>query len=228
MQRETILSVICAGALGATGHHADAALIHYPWTWQRDAWFEDAAALNAIETITFTEHPVALLSTQYQESHGLTVTGSGWVQIASSTSFVLDGRGLRAVASDAVLHFDRPMQALAADFPGSFIAQFYWDDTFLGAEPFTGPGGPGNFSGVILTIPFNRVRLYDVDSVFGIDDLHFVPVAVPGPATGGAAAASGVLHATAPQAPGWTSWRPPPRQGVQGRRQPPSACVRRA
>lgn len=205
-----------------------AALITYGHT-SRAAWFDDASSPGAIETITFTEHPVALLNTQYQESHGLTVTGSGWVQISSSSMvFPLDGRGMLAVNSDAVLHFDRPMQALAADFPGVFTAQFYWDDLFIGHWVFDGPGGPGNFSGVILTIPFNRVRLYDVDSVFGIDDLHFVPVAVPGPATGGAAAASGVLHATAPQAPGWTSWRPPPRQGVQGRRQPPSACVRRA
>ncbi|MBX3373118.1 MAG: hypothetical protein KF817_04730 [Phycisphaeraceae bacterium] len=183
MQREAILSVICAGALGASGHHADAALIHYPWTWHRDAWFEEAAALNAIETITFTEHPVALLNMQYQESHGLTVTGSGWVQIWSSLpDLPRDGRGMKAVNSDAILHFDRPMQALAADMPGTLTAQLYYDDHYLGSVAF-GDSGVDRFSGVISTTPFNRVRLFDSDHDFAIDDLHFVPVAVPGPAT---------------------------------------------
>ncbi|MBX3375123.1 MAG: hypothetical protein KF817_14940 [Phycisphaeraceae bacterium] len=180
------VAVAVAMALFATtlmNSAACAAIIRY-WHNDRDAWFMDAGALSAIETITFTEHPVALLNTQYQESHGLSVTGSGWVQIWSSLpDLPLDGRGMKAVNSDAILHFDRPMQALAADFPGTLTAQFYWDDTFLGAEAFTGPGGPGNFSGAISTTPFNRVRLFDSDHVFAIDDLHFVPVAVPGPAT---------------------------------------------
>jgi hypothetical protein len=147
---------------------------------QRDEWFADAGAVGQIETITFTEHPIGPLTTQYEESHGMVETSPGLVQIfGSRLGFPLDGRGMLALASDAVLEFDRPMLALAADFPGTFIVEFYWDDVLLGSSFFDGPGGPGNFSGVISTEEFNRVRMWDVDSVLAIDDLHFVALPAP-------------------------------------------------
>jgi hypothetical protein len=157
--------------------HAD--LITYGYQ-DRDAWITDAGVLGTIETITFTEYPIGRLTTQYEESHGLTFTGSGFVQIAAfDLSFPLDGRGLLCIAGDAILTFDRPMLALAADFPGTFTVEFFSDDVLLGSSPFDGPGGPGNFSGVISTDPFNVVRISDSDSDFGIDDLHFVAVPAP-------------------------------------------------
>ncbi|MBX3375315.1 MAG: hypothetical protein KF817_15925 [Phycisphaeraceae bacterium] len=158
-----------------------AALIHYSQL-ARDAWFGDAGAIETIRTITFTEHPMGQLTTQYQESHGMTVTGSGWVQImAADSGFPLDGRGMGTLSSDAIFHYDRPMQALAMDFPGNITVQFLIDMELIGVAT-VGASGAGNFRGIISTLPFNRVRMHDSDGVFGIADLHFVPVAVPAPA----------------------------------------------
>jgi hypothetical protein len=146
---------------------------------QRDQWFADAGVIGVIETITFTEYPIGPLTTQYEESHGMVETSPGLVQIfGSSLGFPLDGRGMLALASDAVLEFDRPMHALAVDFPGSFIVELYSNDVLLGSW-VTGPGGFGQFEGVISTDPFNRVRMWDVDSDLAVDDLHFVAVPAP-------------------------------------------------
>ena len=179
MNQTIIALLIAATAASWMPGRASAALVIYGQT-QRDAWFADA---GAVETITFTEHPLGQLTTQYQESHGLTVTGSGWVGIMSlNLSFPNDGHGLLTFSSDAVLHFDRPMQALGMDFPGGFWAELYMDRELVGLATI-GSSGFGNFRGILSTLPFNRVRMYDVDGVFGIDDLHFAPMAVPGPAT---------------------------------------------
>jgi hypothetical protein len=158
---------------------ATAELIEYDYQ-EREEWFADAGALNLIETITFTEHPLGPLTTQYEESHGMVETSLGLVQIfASEVSYPHDGRGMLALATDAILEFDHPMQALAADFPGLFIVEFYWNESFLGSAQFEGLGGPGNFSGVISTTPFNRVVMSDSDSDFSVDDLHLVAVPAP-------------------------------------------------
>ncbi|MBX3375126.1 MAG: hypothetical protein KF817_14955 [Phycisphaeraceae bacterium] len=177
MRSTVIALLIAATAASWMPGRASAALVIYGQT-QRDAWFADA---GAVETITFTEHPLGQLTTQYQESHGLTVTGSGWVGIMSlNLSFPNDGHGLLTFSSDAVLHFDRPMQALGMDFPGIFWAELYMDDLYM-ETVFLGLPGIGNFRGIISSLPFNRVRMYDVDGDFGIDDLHFAPMAVPAP-----------------------------------------------
>jgi hypothetical protein len=173
-----IRGIVVALAPLLFGASAIGVLIEYDYL-ERDEWFADARALGVIETITFTEHPIGPLTTQYEESHGMVETSPGLVQITSGIAFPLDDRGMEAVWSDAILEFDRPMQALAADFPGLFIVEFYWDEVFLGSAQFEGLGGPGNFSGVISTTPFNRVVMSDSDSDFAIDDLHFVAVPAP-------------------------------------------------
>jgi hypothetical protein len=173
---QVVAVVIFVGLFAASA--TEGALVLYDDD-QRVQWFADAASAGMIETITFTEHPIGPLTTQYRSSHGMIETSPGLVQITSIDAFLMDGRGMEAVWSDAALEFDRPMLALAADFPGTFIVEFYSDDVLLGSSFFHGPGGPGNFSGVISTDPFNRVRMWDVDSDLAVDDLHFVALPAP-------------------------------------------------
>jgi len=175
------VAVCVTTALGHTTLVHAEVMTRYPHG-TRDAWFADAGATGAIETITFMEHPDGLLTNQYETSHGLLVSGSSNVFIIDSDlSFPNDGRGMWTGFGDIVLDFDRPMTAIAADFPGTFFVEFYNEQGLIESSGFWSPGGRGNFTGFISTIPFSRVRLFDTDGVFAVDDIHFVAQTIPAP-----------------------------------------------
>jgi len=172
------LSCIATVALVVSGSPAAASLIFYGQQ-DRDAWFSD---VGSAETITFTEHPLAYLSTQYEASHGLVIEGtlpdSVWTA-ELPMAFPNDGIGLRAAGGPAWFHFDRDMYAFAADFPGGFTVELYFGDMLLHEVAFSGSGS-GFFRGITLEgQSFNRARLRDTDNSFGIDDLHFAAIPVP-------------------------------------------------
>jgi len=175
-----VVLVLGSAAMLMVDRSAYADVIYYPQV-TRDAWFEDAGSIGSVETITFTEHPDGLLTNQYESSHGLQVSGSSNVFIIDSNiSFPNDGRGMWTNFGDIVLDFDRPMVAFSADFPGGFFVELFNDHGLIEAFIFSGSGA-GNFRGLISTIPFNRVRLYDTDGVFAVDDIHFVAQTIPAP-----------------------------------------------
>jgi len=158
--------------------HAD--VIYYS-QGMRDAWFADAGSIGSVETISFTEHPEGPLAMQYEPSHGLTFTTSGVLTInESALAFPNDGWGMVSNFGVVELLFDRPMTAIAADFPGGFNIELFDDRGLIESTNFGGSGF-GNFNGLISTIPFNRVRLFDHDGTFSIDDLHFVAQVIPAP-----------------------------------------------
>ena len=173
--------VVGSAAMLMVDRSAYADVIYYPHG-TRDAWFEDAGSIGSVETITFTEYPDGLLTNQYESSHGLSVSGTGGVFIIDSDiGFPNDGRGMWTGSGDIILDFDRPMTAIAADFHGTFFVEFYNEQGLIESSGFWGPGGPGNFTGFISAIPFNRVRVFDTDGVFAVDDIHFVAQVIPAP-----------------------------------------------
>jgi hypothetical protein len=178
-----IVLVLGAVSMFMINRIASADVISYP-QGARDAWFEDAGSIGTVETMTFTEHPIGLLTTQYQDSHGLVFSGNSVPHIhLSNLSFPNDGAGMLASTQGAVsvwLDFDRPMLAFAADFPGGFFVELFDDQGMIGSFTFGGSGS-GNFRGLISTVPFRSLRLFDPDGAFGIDDLHFVAQVIPAP-----------------------------------------------
>ena len=154
------------------------------YTNNKDLWLSQT---TGVEVITFTEHPVGTwLDDHYHESHGLIFAGPTEF-ITHDTAFH-DLQGMKTFTGVADLRFDTPITAFAFDnYFGSVNLRLYSGDTQIGFAQFFGliP----NFGGILSTIPFDRIVLWDPsDAVLYIDDIMFTHHAlVPGP--GGAAMA---------------------------------------
>ncbi|MBX3374925.1 MAG: hypothetical protein KF817_13925 [Phycisphaeraceae bacterium] len=126
------------------------------------------------------------LDDHYHESHGLIFAGPTEF-ITHDTAFH-DLQGMKTFTGVADLRFDTPITAFAFDnYFGVVVFKLYAGEEeiahsfFLGLIP--------NFGGILSTIPFDRIVLWDPsDAVLFIDDIMFTHQAlVPGP--GGAAMA---------------------------------------
>ncbi|MBX3375272.1 MAG: hypothetical protein KF817_15705 [Phycisphaeraceae bacterium] len=149
------------------------------YTDQKDLWLSQT---TGVEVITFTEHPVGTwLDDHYHESHGLIFAGPTEF-ITHDTAFH-DLQGMKTFTGVADLRFDTPITAFAFDnYFGSVNLRLYSGDTQIGFAQFFGliP----NFGGILSTIPFDRIVLWDPsDAVLFIDDIMFTHAPlVPGPA----------------------------------------------
>ncbi|MBX3373310.1 MAG: hypothetical protein KF817_05695 [Phycisphaeraceae bacterium] len=154
------------------------------YTDQKDLWLSQT---TDVEVITFTEHPVGTwLDDHYHESHGLIFAGPTEF-ITHDTAFH-DLQGMKTFTGVADLRFDTPITAFAFDnYFGTVYVRLFSGTDMIGEYPFWGliP----NFGGILSTIPFDRIVLWDPsDAVLAIDDIMFTHHAlVPGP--GGAAMA---------------------------------------
>ncbi|MBX3375273.1 MAG: hypothetical protein KF817_15710 [Phycisphaeraceae bacterium] len=154
------------------------------YTDQKDLWLSQT---TGVEVITFTEHPVGTwLDDHSHESHGLIFAGP--TEFITHAASFHDNQGLVTFTSVADLRFDTPITAFAFDNCfGVVVFKLYAGEEeiahsfFLGLIP--------NFGGILSTIPFDRIVLWDPsDAVLAIDDIMFTHQAlVPGP--GGAAMA---------------------------------------
>ena len=150
----------------------------------RDAWI---AAVGEFTTIGFTEFPSGtFLSNHYAElgvvfSDGNDITRCcGHFETWPNDGAGLDGNG------NIRLAFSEPQAWIAADFPGGLRINLFRDGLLIHSSGIFGPGGIGNFGGLISSELFDSAVLKDVPANFQaeIDDLHFGVPACPGDVDG--------------------------------------------
>ncbi len=147
----------------------------------RDAWFEDAAAIGSITTIGFNELGPDILVTHQYSSLGVEFIGNpNFTRGEDFIGFPEDGWGLDG---NQVINlvFDSLQGGIATDHPGNTQFDLFFDGGLVYSSSRFGGGGAGRFGGV-LGIEFDEVLIVDpVDSSVFLDDLHFV--SIPAPAT---------------------------------------------
>jgi hypothetical protein len=139
------------------------------------------AAAGSWSTADFTGFPMgtpideqyAYLGVHFVDGYDFVVLGNG---------FINDGAGLDG--NELVdLVFDAPMYWIAVDFPGTLtidLYDLYYEGEFFYQSSYFGPGGLGNFGGLVSTEPFDRAVIWDFDEQVNLDDLHFGPP-IPAP-----------------------------------------------
>jgi MYXO-CTERM domain-containing protein len=153
-------------------------------------------AVGSVTTIDFTGHEhFEPLSDQYAH---LGITFSGTVHFMESGLFINDGWGMRGFMG-AWIHFDNPINWIAADFPGNLGYELYSGDELIYTSFEFGVGGTGNFGGLISSKPFDRVFIWEQPGTDGffiphIDDLHFGAFAVPAPGALGVVGLALLVH----------------------------------
>ncbi len=138
---------------------------------ERDAWF---AAVGAVTTIGFSDFPKnTFITNQYSELGVLFTDGDDFTEGDSPTLYLVDGWGLDGF-HDITLLFDSPQRCIAVDHPGYIQIDLFNRGVLQQSIPFGGPGGYGNFAGVISLEQFDSAVLIDHGGIAAeIDDLHF-------------------------------------------------------
>jgi hypothetical protein len=160
-----ILAAVCTSALPAE-------VVEYH---EKDQW---EAAAGSWSTADFTGFPMGTpIDEQYAYLGVHFVDGYDFVVL--SDGFLNDGAGLDG--NEYVdLVFDAPMYWIAADFPGGLTIDLHYEGEFFYQSSYFGPGGLGNFGGLVSTEPFDRAVIWDFDEQVNLDDLHFGPP-IPAP-----------------------------------------------
>jgi len=142
-------------------------------------------AVGDVTTIDFTGHEhLEPLTDQYADL-GVTFDNVGPLSIWESGSFLNDGWGFRGW-NGAWIHFDQPMNWIAAEFPGNLGYELYSGDDLIYTSFLFGVGGTGNFGGLVSEKAFDRVFLWEPPSgpfqefIIYVDDLHFGALPAPG------------------------------------------------
>jgi hypothetical protein len=165
------------------------------WYMNRQAWEN---AVGDYTTIDFTGlENGEPLSNQYADL-GVLFSSAGSLFAFNSCIFVNDCWGMRGEGGGgAWVHFDEPMNWIAADHPGSLSFALYFDDELIIEIGAFGGSGTGHFAGLVSEKPFNKARLFRappaLDFVY-IDDLHFGAIAVPAPGALGVLAVALLVH----------------------------------
>jgi hypothetical protein len=176
-QSSLLLTVIVSAVMTCSVTFADE--VQWFNNPMQDDWW---SAVGDVTTIDFTGHEhFEPLSDQYAH---LGVTFSGTVSAIESSGFINDGWGMRGFMG-AWVHFDQPMNWIAADFPGNLGYELYSGDDLIYTSFEFGVGGTGNFGGLVSSKPFDSVFIWQQPGTDGIfipyvDDLHFGAL-VPAP-----------------------------------------------
>ena len=176
----------------ATRTTADVLVFEEPAPW----W----SAVGSTQTITFTELPWGTVVTdQYQSTHGIGFT-DGMDLVVGCTVGCLDESLLNGVG-DIEVEFDLPRSWIAVDYQGLMTLELYADDEMIFTSGFQfWHSDYGLFAGVVSSMPFDQVRLFDfVDGSAYIDKLHFGGPDCTAGGTGGVAD-------TAVTCPGDATW----------------------
>lgn len=138
-------------------------------------------AAGSYTTIDFTGlQQFQLVSTQY--SHlGVTFTdgdNASWGPFP--TVFPQDDWGLRGGANEHIMvELSSPAYVFAAHHPGNIRFQLFWNNKPIYTSSVLGGDGANFFSGLVSSIPFNGVRIWDpYDHLVYVDNIY---VNVPGP-----------------------------------------------
>lgn len=149
---------------------------------QRDEWFDDVGGITNVSTVDFTGYPDFTPVTDQWDYLGINFSGFVVTGGPSFFGYPNDGWGARG---EPFIHltFERPMQWIAADFPGNLKFQLFNNGQLFHTTQTLGGPGFDWFGGLISDTPFDQVRIYDpLDDLVFLDDLYFgPPIAVPAP-----------------------------------------------
>ena len=139
------------------------------------------AAAGVPTTIDFVLPESAFLTDQY-EHLGVSFPQGNDVAFPW-TGFLTDGWGVEGspfTFGDMIVQWDQPLYAIGCDFAGLLKLELYSGDTLLYTSTILGVTGLGQFGGIVSTVPFDRVRIWDPsDNGFALDNIHFVSVPAP-------------------------------------------------
>jgi len=166
MSLTTVLTAVCTSIVLAD-------IVEYR---DKEEW---EAAASSWSTADFTGFAMGTpIDEQYAYLGVHFVDGYDFVVLGWET-FPNDGAGLDG--NEIVdLVFDAPMYWIAADFPGGLTIDLHYHGESFYQSSYFGPGGVGNFGGLVSTEPFDRAVIWDYDEQVNLDDLHFGPP-IPAP-----------------------------------------------
>ncbi len=163
----TLLSLVAM--LSATAH---AATVEYT---DSGAFFAD---VGAVTTADFTGFVLNEQIVDQYAGIGITIPTGPTAYGPATVLYPQDGWGVIS-ASGFEAQLDTPATAMAIDFAGTVRIELYDDAGALVHSSSTVASGggaspvPGAFLGLVSTVPFSSIRVYDtVDNVPNIDDLH--------------------------------------------------------
>lgn len=127
--------------------------------------------------IDFVSLPFGTIVTEQYTAEKVHFT-DGNENITSSTSLVVDGKGLRgytgAATDSMTIVFDLPVIAIGAAFPGALRIEVFKGVDRVGDSGQFGSSGAGFFGGIVSDTPFDRVVISDpTDHMVVIDNLYF-------------------------------------------------------
>jgi hypothetical protein len=139
--------------------------------------------VNSFTTIKFTEVPHPALITNQYSYLGVTFTEANDV-LLEENAFINDGFGLYGnLPGNAItMVFASPITSFAIDHPGTEGFKLYMGSEFIFDTGLMGGSGTGKFSGIISTLPFDKVVIQDPIAATLIDDMYFGPP-IPAPGT---------------------------------------------
>jgi len=179
LTQTTALLIMFGLASSSLVYAEDVQWFHTP---TKDEWWD---AVGETTTINFTGHKHGEPLTDQYADIGVTFDDVGPLSFWEDASFVNDGWGFRGW-NGAWIHFDEPMNWIAADFPGNLGYELYSGDDLIYTSFELGMGGLGQFGGLISDKPFDRVFLWKMPSgpfqefIVFVDDLHFGALPAPG------------------------------------------------
>jgi hypothetical protein len=167
--------LIAALALGI-GSGASASFQTY---FDQPSW---EGAVQSYTALTFADlGGNAYMTDQYAHLGVTFLNGDDFVEFGSE-AYPQNGWGIDANAN-CHLKFDFDVYAIAVWHPGNMGLKLYNDGQLVYSFPFFPGGGYNWFGGVVGTVPFDEVIIYDwFDSQISIDDIYFAPVPAPGAA----------------------------------------------
>ena len=162
---------IAAIALSAS---AEAGFVQYG---DKAAWL---AAAGAPTTIDFVLPESAVLTDQYEYLGVSFPQGNDVVYPSPNFEDGWGAEGSLFTFGDMIVQWDQPLYAIGCDFAGFLKLELYDGDTLVFTSGWLGLSGLGQFGGIVSTVPFDRVRIWDPsDNLFALDNIHFVSVPAP-------------------------------------------------
>ena len=141
----------------------------------KDDWI---VAVGPSTTVDFSSYPeFTVITDQYADLGVVFADGDDTIYVNEGL-FLNDDVGLDG-NGDIVVVFDSPQFWIGADHPGYLRIQLLRDGELLYASDDWGPGGTGNFLGLISTQFFDAAILIKGGGEAEIDDLHFGPPVCP-------------------------------------------------
>lgn len=136
-------------------------------------------AVSTYTALTFADLGGPTHVTNQYAHLGVTFLNGDDVVWFSDYLYPQDGWGIDANAN-CHLKFDFDIYAIGVWHPGNMALKLYNDGQLVFSFPFFPGGGTNWFGGVVGTVPFDEVIIYDFfDPQINIDDIYFAAIPAP-------------------------------------------------